>query len=253
MNFIFQQKEKTNGEQLFTEPPTLLTITRNNRILFVLFLLFAVAGAAGLLLFDQGALVLFFSGHRSAWGDLFFRGVTNLGEGYFFLIGLVLLLFLRYRYAAVLPLLGLSVTLVSYLSKEIFSHPRPWAYFREHQLLDQLVPVAGVHIHDGPTSFPSGHTMAAFALYFFLALCLRRRKASGAVVFFAIALAVGISRVYLVQHFFKDIYFGAFLGAGLAVFWFWMAQRLWPSPHPRLDRSLRSYWRWDTPVEESST
>lgn len=242
MIFLSKVKKTSSG---------LWSLIRENRLLFGVFALFALVGGAGLLTFEQGDLVLFFSEHRSAWGDLFFRWVTNLGEGYFFVIALVLLLFTSYRYAAVLPLLGLSVSVVSYLSKEIFSHPRPWAFFRDQHMLDQLVPVAGVHIHEGPTSFPSGHTMAAFALYFFLALCLRSHKRGGALILFLTALAVGLSRVYLLQHFFKDIYFGAFLGAGLAVLWYWMAQRLWPSPHPRMDSSLQAF-RKDATVEDTS-
>lgn len=216
----------------------LAAIAREHRWLFIAFSLFMMAGAIGLLLFNQGDLVLFFSNHRSYWNDLFFKSVTTMGEGYFFLIGLVLLLFYRYRFALALSLLGVSVSVVSYVSKEIFSHPRPLAYFRDHNLLDRLVPVEGVHVHDGPTSFPSGHTMAAFALYFFLAFCLPRNKGIGGLLFLGIALAVGFSRVYLAQHFFKDIYFGAILGGTLAVFWFWMAQRLWPIPHSRLDNAL---------------
>ena len=249
MNFPVEDAQSRSAPP----PTTLASILGQNGVLFGAFALFAVAGAGGLLLFGQGDLVLFFSENRSGWGDLFFRAVTKLGEGYFFLIGLFLLLFFSYRYALVLPLLGVSVMLVSYLSKEIFSHPRPWAYFRDQQLLDQLVPVAGVHVNDGPTSFPSGHTMAAFALYFFLALCMRQYKRRSALLFFLVALAVGFSRVYLLQHFFKDIYFGAFLGAGLALFWYWMAQRLWASPHPRLDSSLFRSYRSRRPAEETTT
>ncbi|HRF40255.1 MAG TPA: phosphatase PAP2 family protein, partial [Saprospiraceae bacterium] len=33
---------------------------------------------------------------------------------------------------------------------------------------------------------------------------------------FAVALTVGVSRMYLVQHFWKDVYFGALIGVVLA-------------------------------------
>jgi membrane-associated phospholipid phosphatase len=104
-------------------------------------------------------------------------------------------------------------------------------------MADQLTFVAGVDVHTGATSFPSGHTMTAFALYGLLAFLLTEKKWIG---FFLSLLAIGaaISRVYLVQHFLQDIYLGSLMGFSLAVLWYsiqkgwskeWLDHNLWLS------------------------
>jgi len=59
-------------------------------------------------------------------------------------------------------------------------------------------------------SFPSGHTTVAFAFFFALALCTRHRKMSA--LYFVCALVLGYSRIYLSQHFLKDVFFGSVIG-----------------------------------------
>ena len=56
---------------------------------------------------------------------------------------------------------------------------------------------------------------------------------------FTIALIVGISRVYLVQHFLKDVYLGAIMGVLIAMGWYYIQARF-------LDRE-GTWWnrRWE--------
>ncbi|PKQ10149.1 MAG: hypothetical protein CVT69_01245 [Actinobacteria bacterium HGW-Actinobacteria-9] len=72
----------------------------------------------------------------------------------------------------------------------------------------------------GGYSFPSGHTLHAVVLYFSTAIVLtvlggddRRAFALWAIIAGAIALAVGVSRVYLGAHFASDVLAAWFLGA----------------------------------------
>ena len=58
------------------------------------------------------------------------------------------------------------------------------------------------------------------------------------VIVLAVALLAGLSRIYLVQHFFQDVYAGAILGVLLALFWYMAQYRLWPEPHRRMDGRL---------------
>ncbi|MEO0341550.1 MAG: phosphatase PAP2 family protein, partial [Bacteroidota bacterium] len=118
--------------------------------------------------------------------------------------------------AITLPILAAIVTLVSSVAKKIFHQPRPLAYFRDLGEAEQLTFVEGVKVNQGFTSFPSGHTMAGFALFCFLALNLPFKKTAGFGLF-CLAMIVGISRIYLVQHFLRDIYLGAILGVALAI------------------------------------
>ena len=55
-------------------------------------------------------------------------------------------------------------------------------------------------------SFPSGHSISAFALFGFISIIYSRTTPS--LVYFGLAASVAISRIYLKQHFFEDIYAG---------------------------------------------
>lgn len=208
----------------------------DNRLFFFAFGLFLLVATIGLLVMAQGDMVLYFSDNRAPFWDVFFSWGTRLGEGGVIAFFVLILLFYKYRYAIVLLLLSLTVMIVSFISKSIFAHPRPLAYFRALGMEDQLILVENIRVNTGATSFPSGHTMAGFALYCFLALVIPNKKIA-ALACFLMALTVGVSRVYLVQHFLKDIYLGSLLGVALAVLWF-LWQQQWRKPW--LDRSLMS-------------
>jgi membrane-associated phospholipid phosphatase len=156
------------------------------------------------------------------WLDLFMGYVTHLGDGLVFLVLLLCcILFLPLRQALGLAITGLSTLLVTHFLKEVVFHgaPRPASVF-EH--LEGIHYVPGIDIHL-INSFPSGHTTAAFAAYGFMALALQRRFWS--VMFGLLALAVGYSRIYLMQHFLTDVLAGAWMGTACAVLGAWVAQR----------------------------
>ena len=178
-------------------------------------LLFLIIAGFGLFQYEQGSLLLFFSEHRSEWGDLFFRYITKIGEEPAYLLFFIYFLFIRYRYALLVPLTGVVVTIVSITAKQFFLHPRPSVYYRALGKLEEIKLVENVYLLGGPTSFPSGHTMSGFAIFTLVALLIPQKKTM-AVVLFCMAVLVGVSRIYLVQHFLKDIYLGAIMGVALA-------------------------------------
>ena len=86
------------------------------------------------------------------------------------------------------------------------------------------------------SSFPSGHTAAAVALYGCLAVIVLRElrprwlAVALAIIFWSIPVVVGISRVYRGMHFPSDVIFGALGGAA----WLYIAlTTLLPSPRTR--------------------
>jgi membrane-associated phospholipid phosphatase len=208
-------------------------LIRENISFFTGFLFYLIACAALLNIIEQGDEIFYFSERRTDPGNSFFLFMTQLGEGWAFIGGLILLVLYRYRSALYLPLVGLSVSLLSFLSKSFFAHQRPSLYFRNLGLLDEINIVEGIHLNGGLNSFPSGHTMAAFALYTYLALCLPWKRWSG-LFFFLLAALVGLSRIYLVQHFLKDIYLGAILGAFIALAFYYL----------QLHRPRGEKWEW---------
>jgi membrane-associated phospholipid phosphatase len=198
-------------------------------------LFFALAGVL-LLTQDKGDLVLFFSARRTRFLDLIFRYGTMLGEFLGYILVFVFLLAYRMRYALGTILLGLFSILSSWLLKQVFNAPRPLAFFRDLDRLGELTFVAGENVHDW-FGFPSGHTLGAFALFSYLAFLLPAKRWTGPACFL-LALMVGISRIYLVQHFLVDVYFGALFGLLLGAALYGAVQpwkgkkRLW------LDQSL---------------
>ncbi len=190
---------------------------RENRLFFICFLLFAIAGAGMLDAIPQGQEVLYCSGHRHPVSDWIFRWGTRLGEGYAFLAAaLAFILLRRYVGALCIGVMGFVLLWVSHFAKSWFAQDRPAAWFQKLGYADAIVPVDGVPLLSGATSFPSGHTMAAFALYSFLAFVVPQKR-FWPVVFFLLALLVGASRIYLGQHFLKDVYAGATLGLGFGM------------------------------------
>lgn len=203
------------------------TFFSRNRLFLVLSIIFLLLAGTILVLIDKGDAIFFFSNYRSQVGDFFFKYGTKLGEEPAYLAAAILLIFVKIRYAFFVPLLGIGVTFLSYSLKSFFATLRPAAYFKQTGELINLNLIEGVDLYTGANSFPSGHTMSAFALYGFLAFLLPQKK--GLVLFFfLLALTVAISRVYLVQHFWQDIFAGSILGVLLAIL-FWFVQNNWDS------------------------
>jgi membrane-associated phospholipid phosphatase len=155
--------------------------------------------------------------------DRAMSGITHLGDGLIFLpIFAFCLLFLPLRQTVGLAVTGTATLTVTHVLKEVVFHgaPRPASVF-EH--LEGIHYVPGIDIHL-INSFPSGHTTAAFAAYGFLAFALRSRPWS--ILMGLLALGVGYSRIYLMQHFLTDVLAGAWLGTLCALLGTWVAQSI---------------------------
>ena len=202
-----------------------------NRDFFLPYAVFLVLGAVLLLAIEQGDGLLFFSNLRTYWGDRFFVFWTTLGEEPAYFLAVFLFLFVRLRWSLLVALTGFFVSLFSFGLKSLFGRPRPRAFYEAQDITvtDILNLVDGMTIDDlytsATNSFPSGHTMSGFAFYGLLALLLPKRFYLPFWLF-VVALLVGISRVYLVQHFFEDIYAGSIVGVLIALGLYWGSQRI---------------------------
>ncbi|MFT6319514.1 MAG: membrane-associated phospholipid phosphatase [Granulosicoccus sp.] len=195
-------------------------IFRNNIHYISCCILFFLFGGVLLFFIEKPDAIFFFSERRTPFLDLFFTYFTKMGEEVMYLVFLISFLFVKIRYAILIPLIGIAVSIISYLAKSFFAHDRPLMYLENMNLADQVNFVEGIQLLIGKTSFPSGHTMSAFALYGLVAFMFSRKKIWG-VILFAFALLIGMSRNYLVQHFYQDIYLGALIGFGLSILFYW--------------------------------
>ena len=146
--------------------------------------------------------------YNSPFQDIFFKYVTNFGDGYFAILVLLIVLFavkMRTFFIGFLTFL-LSGIICQVMKKIIFvDQLRPSKYFNP----EQLHYVNGVTLHSY-NSFPSGHATTAFAIFLFLAYVFKNKYLQ---IFFAItACLTAYSRVYLSQHFFGDVAAGGLVG-----------------------------------------
>lgn len=183
-------------------------IVLQQRIFLSLYLLFLLTGAAVLWQFEKGNEILYADTLHAPLPDVFFRYITKLVEAPFIILFPVLLAAYNWRMALLLGAnLMLASGLTQFLKRVVFNgEVRPALYFQGKAELSFVPGVEVFHYH----SFPSGHTTAAFALFFTLSLLFPGRWRQA--FFFLGALLVGVSRVYLLQHFFRDVYAGALVG-----------------------------------------
>ncbi len=203
-------------------------------------LLFLNAGLALLLLIPHGAEILYLNNWRTEPLNTFFRCFTWGGEWpAYVLLGLAGMVW-RFRYALLIALAGLIVSPASYILKDRIGTDRPVTYFEKRGLREAIVVVPGVDLNGGQTSFPSGHTMAAFGLYALAALFARTKAPWFGAACAWTAMLVAFSRIFLVQHFLVDILGGAVFGlfvAGLV----WMINNRFFNRLHALDSGLLAF------------
>ncbi len=142
----------------------------------------------------------------------FFRFYTHVGDGLFFIGFVLIMLFVNYYYAlAALTCYAIPSLVSQLLKKVVFTNFfRPIKYFEGKIVINTTEGV----INHAYNSFPSGHTLTAFAMFFFLSLLTSNKLLQSMYLFCAILVA--ISRVYIAQHFVEDTYFGSIIGVVLA-------------------------------------
>lgn len=158
-------------------------------------------------LIAKGQDVLWINHHHTLFLDRFMVFVTQFGAGFLFLPLLVALLFVRFRYAVLTALVWIGHGIVcAILKRGVFGPVKRPAALLDNDLL-YFVPDVDVHHF---FSFPSGHTATMFCFAFLLSLLIKNRWAT--VGLLLMALIVGYSRIYLLQHFLIDVAWGAAIG-----------------------------------------
>lgn len=179
----------------------------NNRTFVIPYLLLFAISTLMLVIWDKEEVFFLLHGTHTAWADFFFRNFTHVGDGLFAVFVILAVAFVSFGNAAFLLISFLATGLTAQvLKKLVFSdalRPSGWQWINPEALLQLVDGIKYHHAH----SFPSGHTVTAFALFFGLTLIVRQKKLG--YLFFLIAVTAGYSRVYLGQHFFEDVYFGS--------------------------------------------
>lgn len=161
------------------------------------------------LILGKNQSFLIINQYHSSFFDFFFKYLTNLGDGLIWLALLIIsYLYFKKRTVIVLTNFTLSTIITQFLKRVVFSHE-----LRPSSLIEKgfsLHFVEGVAIHSS-NSFPSGHTVTAFAVAFTLILMLGKKNRFRYYII-SLAFLIGCSRIYLAQHFPIDVIAGAFIG-----------------------------------------
>lgn len=182
--------------------------------------LYLVSFGIYLMLSNHGDFVLWINGHHTPFLDFFFKYWTYLGDGILLgVIGLYFLLTSYFRFNVFMVAVVVQTIFVHIFKQWLFNNePRPKTFFQDQ--LDLLHFVDGVNVR-GLNAFPSGHTASAFVLAFYLILITKNKALQ--MFYLMSAILVGFSRVYILQHFARDIYFGSIFGIlAVVIAWEWM-------------------------------
>ena len=143
-------------------------------------------------------LLLNFNG--GSFIDTFVSLATHLGETIPWVVALALVLIWRKDFTWLLVACFVISTIFVQGTKNILPEmPRPTKAITNIQLIHT---VEGVELHKD-FSFPSGHTATAFTVFFIACLAIDKRWILP--IGFLYALLVGYSRIYLAQHFPRDV------------------------------------------------
>ena len=175
-------------------------------------LLLFIAALSFTLYFPYGSELFLLNSARSEPLNTFFLFATKLGEEKIWLIVTLGLFFVQRRYAFLMLLTMGIVALVAGVVKHYAGVLRTNSWMELNNLKDYIVTVPFVKLLGGYTSMPSGHTMLAFAMCSLATLMLPTRYRIIGLALAWTAFLAGLSRMFLVQHFLRDVLVGATFG-----------------------------------------
>jgi membrane-associated phospholipid phosphatase len=154
---------------------------------------------------DTWTFLLFnFRGGHPPWLDRLMWGLTQIGNGMVIVVLALILFFAGDHLLAYGLILGaLTLWLAVELVKALVHRRRPFIRLTQARIVGHRA---------GGRSFPSGHTSQAF----FMATLLAGYFHAGVwamCLLYAIALLVGITRIYVGAHYPRDVLAGAILGS----------------------------------------
>lgn len=187
-------------------------LVAKNLFFFIPYLLFLIVGLFIILFTDREYVNIYLNRIHNNFYDSLFQFLTFLGNGIFVIAILIpFLILFKVKYALQCSFVYSISGLIAQIIKHLTDLPRPLLYLHQKGTLESLnlyiINTADVFLYN---SFPSGHSATAFSFSLLLSLIMKQKFFGS--IFFLLALFIGFSRVYLLQHFFIDIYVGSIIG-----------------------------------------
>lgn len=183
-------------------------LNNRNKVFLIAYILILLVLFYPIFFNDKLQLIQRFNLPKTNFLLTLFRFLTSLAEGIFVTLIILYLATKKIKYAlAVLFSVVLSGVFAQFFKRVIFENQhRPFYYLKQSNELNWME----LHEKIEMLSFPSGHTTTAFALFFVLIFIT---QSIGLKIFLFISMFfIAYSRVYLYQHFHRDIFAGSFLG-----------------------------------------
>lgn len=195
----------------------LKSIIQDNKVFLVLQILFFLLGSYPLLVYNKVNFFLQLNSYHHSSFDCFFYYVTFLGGNitYIFLMALLVIMKQDNRMLLIgISSFGIMSAIIQGLKKiEFFEQLRPILLIPTETPLHL---VEGI-VHKSYWSFPSGHAGAIFAIVWLIHLLAPVKPWWFSIFLFLLACVVAYSRLYLCQHFYRDVYIGALIGACITI------------------------------------
>lgn len=198
--------------------------TRSMYFVFLVaaFIAFTAIVASGITFAADDAASRNFKGlHGNAALDVAMMVITSLGDvTTLFIFGIVITIIRRTRKVGMIFLIAIVVlvVLVMYMKPLVGRHIPPYGFdpafeFPENFSLesDSLAPFA-----EG-FSYPSGHASRATALSFIVGFAIYNKSRTAGYIVWAFPVAIGLTRLYVMQHYPTDIIGGFLFGAIVSV------------------------------------
>lgn len=201
---------------------------------FLMFFVINFTGVLAISYFGKDELHLHFNQqyHHQIF-DVFFKYYTDIATTYVFIAILLYVIAKKsYRHFGFLVITGLFSSMAGTLIKRsIFVHGhRPTYYFELKEIPLRLVEGVESQI---PYTFPSGHTVLATIICFYLCMQIKNRGLQFVLTLLMGLVAVG--RVYLSKHFVIDTIGGSMVGLFFAILGYYF---IWNSSNEKLDQKI---------------
>ncbi len=195
-------------------------IIQKNKFFLILFLIWVLIASVISFLFTDKEIFFFINQNHNLFFDKVMTVLSAFGRGESVtIIFLSLLIFKQFRnkfYLISTISFGIIVPLLVYLSKLFFDRTRPIGMYGEEAV--HYVPWLTNLVNN---SFPSGHSMGAFGLFFYLNYFTPLKNQFITFFYFILSLGCAYSRIYLGQHYFTDVLAGSIFGVvfGILILW----------------------------------
>lgn len=186
---------------------TFKSVFKENRSFFIGYCFLLLIAAFFWIFFSKAEGFTILNPYHSKFLNVFFIGVTLIGDGIFSILLSVILFFFNKKFLSLMIFSSFAISgIITQVFKSFISEARPALFLAKTSYPHFIEDVTLHNFH----SFPSGHTASAFALVAILSFAIKNKNYS--ILFLAIGALVGYSRIYLGQHFIADVSVGSFIG-----------------------------------------